>query len=225
MKFLHTFFKYRWWILAYIILFNIALLIKFLYTEKWIINTSQKETVLKIKKQFKKEKFMSKVIQRQKEIEDLGVFLLQHCDSIMPYRLQPEFKPFKMDDGSYSMYNKDGKTFYFSQCEEIYQFVPKKLRDSLRILWNRTGDNLLSGFVMEIPQLGYSKDCSKCNLKLYVSLTSIMRESFIGHSLYFNRKYHKKLSSETQVGDYLVKDTLLKPNIRYVITALVNLEK
>ncbi len=224
MKILNLFFKYRWSLLGFVILFNTALFLKFIFEEKGISNASKKKSILKIKNHFKKEKFLPEIFQNQKEIEKLGSFLLQHCDIIIAYHIQPQFKPFKKDDGSFTMYKKDGKTFYFNQCKEIYQYVPEKLRDSLQILWKRAADGLFSGFVLEIPQLGYSVDSSKCNLRLYAGLTSKMRKNFVSHCLYFNRKFKNKLSSESQ-ADYLVKDTLLKPNIRYVITALVNLDK
>ncbi len=223
MRFLNTFFTYRWMILSYIVVFNMALLIKFLYDEKWIGNKSDNN--IKISNLLKKKNFNSKAFKNLEEIKELGAFLLKHSDELMSYHLQPQLKPFKRDDGSYTLYKKDGKTFYFNQSKEIYQFVPEKLRDSLQMLWNRAGDNLLSAFVMEIPPLGYSIDSSKYNLKVYLKVSDTTRENFIGHSLYFNRKYHKKLSLDSTAGDYLVKDTLLKPNIRYVITALVNLDK
>ncbi len=211
----HWFYKYRWILLAMVILFNTALFVKFLYDQHWIGDSYNEKMKFLITEAFEKQIFKPDVFKQKEDFRQFFAFLSRHSDSLLKFRIQQDFKPVKMDGGGTFLYRKIPGSFQFYNWKDMYQYIPENLQDSLRGQFEAS-NGWITGFSVESPALGESVDGKRVNIRVLIKEDEEMYANYLSHSIISNRKTRKANPDE-----YLVKDTLLDSEMKYYITAFL----
>ncbi len=210
--------QYKRWLFA----FFIVLVAVFIYKEDFYKTRYNNKIERHIRSAFDKQHFKPEVLDQKEKILAFIDFLQKHAAALMSYNTHLDFKDIELDDDGSFLFRKKPETFHFDNEKTMYHYIPEKLRGNIKTYFD-SFNGLITGFSIESPKMGNSLDYTKPNIRLRIKKDQEMYQRYITHSIYFNRKNLNTGDTASDNKDFLVKDTILNADTRYVIAAFLAL--